>query len=296
MINQGTIIKALAGFYYVHIEGAGVYACRGRGLFRKEQIHPLVGDRVGIEITHEGDKEGNVTEILPRRNALIRPSAANVDQALVISSMADPKPSFLLLDAYLANMEALQIPSVVCFNKTDLVTEEESRKAAEIYENAGYPVFRICARSREGVDALKICLSGKTSVVVGPSGAGKSTLANALQSAVVMETGEISKKLARGKNTTRHCELIPLDGSGYLVDAPGFSAYELYGIESRDLKDCFQEFTSFAENCYYRSCMHDAEPDCGVKEAVGQGKIGRSRYENYLNLLSQLKEKEKRKY
>ena len=313
MNEQGIVVKAIAGFYYVYVAGSGIYECRGRGILREKQVKPMVGDRVRIAATGgtgSGNMpEGALEEVLPRKNQLVRPPVSNVDQALIVFAMADPKPTWLLLDTYLAALEREGIPSVICFNKCDLVgvkadkeAGESSPKAAEalhyaqVYRSCGYPVFFTNARSGEGVDALEAALRGKTSVCVGTSGVGKSSLANRMQSSVRMETGEVSRKLLRGKNTTRHCELMVLDGGGFLVDAPGFSSFELPEMPPEELAACFPEFREHDGRCYFRSCVHDAEPDCAVKEAVEAGTVDRGRYENYRILLLRLKEAEKQKY
>ena len=208
---QGKIIKGIAGFYYVKAVGSGIYECKAKGIFRKEKIKPLVGDNVEIEVLSEEEKLGNVVDILPRKNELIRPAVANVDQALVIFAAREPKPNFSLLDRFLVIMERQEIPVVICFNKQDLADSGEADRMLEIYTSCGYRVLMTSAARKEGLDELKEILRGRTTTVAGPSGVGKSSLTNLLQQGVVMETGEISKKLGRGRHTTRHTQIIELE-------------------------------------------------------------------------------------
>ena len=212
---QGKIIRGIAGFYYVHVVESGVYECKAKGIFRKDGLKPLVGDDVEIEILDEKDMEGNIMQILPRRNDLIRPAVANIDQALVVFAAAKPKPHFQLLDRFLVMMESKEIPAILCFNKSDIVDDAEIASLKEIYENCGYPLLFTSAKEETNIDELKELLRGKTTAIAGPSGVGKSSLINQLQSGVKMETGSISRKIERGKHTTRHSELIVLEeGSG----------------------------------------------------------------------------------
>ncbi|MCF0145425.1 MAG: ribosome small subunit-dependent GTPase A [Eubacterium sp.] len=293
---EGTIIKAIAGFYYVATVESGIYACRARGLFRKLGIRPLVGDRARIRVTDEQDKEASLNDILPRRNALIRPSVANVDQALLLFSLRSPDPESSLLDRFLVLMENRKIPVILCFNKTDLVQEKERCFWKERCEACGYTVFLLNAVKGEGVDALRSLLRGKTTVITGPSGAGKSTLINQLQDTVRMETGEISTKLNRGKNTTRHAELIPCGNHTFICDTPGFTSLDMPGIEAQNLDSCFPEFSSFRPECYFPDCAHMEETSCGVIRAVKEGKIAEDRYASYRRFYEELKEREKRRY
>jgi len=293
---QGKIIRGIAGFYYVYEAESGVYECRARGIFRKEQKKPLVGDDVRFEILEGQDRKGNVTEILPRRNELIRPSAANVDQALIIFALENPKVSYTLLDRFLICMEREEIPVLICFNKKDLGREKELKQLKETYGKAGYPIFLTSAAKEEGIAELKKHLIGKTTVAAGPSGVGKSSLTNLMQDSIHMETGEISRKLARGKNTTRRCELIPLDDRSFLMDTPGFSAFDLSEMEKEELKDCFPEFREYEGRCRFQGCAHMQEPGCAVKEAVSEGRLSSVRYEDYAEIYRELAEKEKRRY
>lgn len=288
---RGKIIKGIAGFYYVYAEDGQVYECKAKGIFRKDNQKPLVGDNVEISILDEKEKEGSVTAILPRRNSLIRPAVANVDQAFVIFAMENPKPNYMLLDRFLIMMEQQGIPAVVCFNKKDLGTEEELDFLYRTYTQCGYRVILSSALNGEGISEIHEILRGKTTVVAGPSGVGKSSLTNSLQEEIRMETGEISKKLKRGKHTTRHSQVIPVGEDTFLVDTPGFSSLYLTDMEEQELKNYFPEFREYEEECRFQGCRHIHEPGCAVREALEADKISRLRYEDYLALHQELKEK-----
>lgn len=293
---QGRIIKGVGGFYYVQVVGSGIYECRARGIFRKEKQKPLVGDQVTIEVLDETEKLGNVAAILPRKNELIRPASANIDQALVIFSMENPKPNLLLLDRFLVMMEQQHIDTVICFNKVEQAPMEELDLLRHIYSSCGYRVLLTSAVKQEGIQLVKQQLQGKTTVVAGPSGVGKSSLTNLLQDQIHMETGEISKKLKRGRHTTRHCQLIGLDESSFLMDTPGFSALRTDGMEKAELKHFFREFRRYEGKCRFQGCVHICEPDCAVTAAREAGLIYASRYRSYRELYEELKELEKRRY
>ena len=290
---QGKIIKGIAGFYYIHAENGQVYECKAKGAFRKQKIKPLVGDMVRIAVLDEAEHLGNVEKILPRKNELIRPAVANIDMALVIFAAAKPEPNFNLLDRFLCMMEFQNVPVTICFNKTDLVDEEKIEEYRKIYEPAGYRLMSTCTRTGEGVDAVKALLHGKTTTVAGPSGVGKSSLINALQSDVQMQTGVISDKIDRGKHTTRHSEIVPVMEDSYIMDTPGFSSMDVPGFEKEDLWTCFPEFREYEPYCKFQGCSHINEPNCGVKEALAEGKISSVRYENYKLLYEELKNMKK---
>ena len=290
---QGKIIKGIAGFYYVHVENAGIYECKAKGIFRKNGIKPLVGDDVELDCLDEGDKQGNITKLLPRRNALIRPAVANVDQALVIFAAARPKPSFNLLDRFLVMMDRQKLPCIICFNKQDIVEEEERMRLAEAYEGCGSRVIFVSAYTKDGIEPLKRMLKQKTTTVAGPSGVGKSSLINCMKEETVMETGSLSEKIERGKHTTRHAELLAIGDGTYIMDTPGFSSLELFDIEKEELAACYPEFAVYEGDCRFHGCSHISEPDCGVKAALEQGSISRVRYENYRLLYEELKNRKK---
>ena len=288
---QGKIIKGIAGFYYIYAEDGNVYECKAKGIFRKDNFKPLVGDNVEITVLNEEEKEGSVTSILPRRNSLIRPAVANVDQAFLIFAMENPKPNFLLLDRFLIMMKQQEIPAVICFNKKDVGEKEEMEKLYEIYTGCGYRVVLSSTYEGEGMDEIHEILKGKTTVVAGPSGVGKSSITNCMQGEVQMETGEISKKLKRGKHTTRHSQVIPVEKNTFLVDTPGFSSLYLTDMKEEELRDYFPEFVMYEPQCRFQGGMHIHEPGCAVKKALSEGKISQQRYDNYLALYEELKEK-----
>lgn len=288
---QGKIIKGIAGFYYIYAEDGNIYECKAKGIFRKDNFKPLVGDNVEITVLNEEEKEGSVTSILPRRNSLIRPAVANVDQAFLIFAMENPKPNFLLLDRFLIMMKQQEIPAVICFNKKDVGEKEEMEKLYEIYTGCGYRVVLSSTYEGEGMDEIHEILKGKTTVVAGPSGVGKSSITNCMQGEVQMETGEISKKLKRGKHTTRHSQVIPVEKNTFLVDTPGFSSLYLTDMKEEELRDYFPEFAMYEPQCRFQGCMHIHEPGCAVKKALSEGKISQQRYDNYLALYEELKEK-----
>ena len=292
----GRIIKGIAGFYYVYVEGCGVYECKAKGVFRNRKVKPLVGDRVEIQVIDEAEHKGNMEEILPRTSELIRPAVANVDQAMVIFAAAKPKPNLSLLDRFLISMEQKEVPSIICFNKIDEASEEELQRLKEIYGGCGSGLLFISARYEQGVEEIRDLLRGKTTTVAGPSGVGKSTLINLLVPDAEMETGQISQKIDRGKHTTRHSELFRVEEDSYIFDTPGFSSLELMGLEKEELRYYFPEFTPYEGSCRFQGCVHGQEPGCAVKEAVEQRKINRERYESYRLLFGELQEKEKRRY
>lgn len=290
---KGKIMKGIAGFYYVNVAGSGLYECKAKGIFRKEKIKPLVGDEVEMEVLDESEKTGNIERILPRRNELIRPAVANIDQALVIFAVTEPKPHFNLLDRFLVMMERKEIPVVLCFNKKDIAKPEEAGGLEEIYSACGYPLILTSALTMENIERIRELLLGKTTAVAGPSGVGKSSLINLLQPEACMETGSISRKIARGKHTTRHSELIYIEEGAYIMDTPGFSSLYVNDFEKEELKRYFREFIPFEGYCRFNGCSHVHEPGCAVKQAVEERKIHRTRYENYLEMYRELKEKKR---
>lgn len=290
---QGKIIKGIAGFYYVNVVESGVYECKAKGVFRKEKIKPLVGDNVRIEILDEENKTGNIVEIFPRKNELIRPAVANIDQALVVFAVTKPAPHFNLLDRFLVKMERKEIPVVLCFNKKDIATSPEIAELEAIYEKCGYPIVFTSALEQENIEEIRRLLLKKTTAIAGPSGVGKSSLINLLQNQVQMETGTISRKIERGKHTTRHSELIAVDADSYIMDTPGFSSLYVNDFEKEELKYYFREFASYEGQCRFQGCDHVHEPGCAVKEALEEGKIHPVRYKNYLEMYTELKEKKR---
>lgn len=290
---QGKIIKGIAGFYYVHTEKGTVYECKAKGVFRKDKQKPLVGDNVTLDILDEEKKLGHIAAILPRKNDLIRPAVANVDQALIIFAVTKPEPNFNLLDRFLILMEQKKLPCIICFNKQDLFSEEEKDELSEIYKKAGHKVLFSSALYEQGIEEIKELLEGKTTTVAGPSGVGKSSIINRLQPKIQMETGEISEKIERGKHTTRHSEIIPVNEHTYLVDTPGFSSLLLFDLEKEELARFYNEFAEYEPECKFIGCSHTHEPVCGVKSALETGAISKVRYRNYCLLYEELENKKK---
>lgn len=290
---QGKIIKGIAGFYYVHVPQAGIYECKAKGIFRNQKKKPLVGDNVIIEILDKEQKIGTIIDILERTNALIRPAVSNIDQAVVVFAAASPMPNFNLLDRFLVAMSKQKINTIICFNKCDLIDREKEIYLQKIYAECGSEVMFVSAVLKQGVEQLKLRLESKTTVLAGPSGVGKSTLINDIYPKANMETGEISKKIERGKHTTRHSELFLLGGSTYIVDTPGFSSLYLDNIEINELKEYFLEFIPYEKYCRFNGCIHIGEPDCRVKEALSEEKINKERYKNYKLLYNEIKEKKR---
>lgn len=286
----GKIIKGIAGFYYIHTTDSSVYECKAKGGFRNEKRKPLVGDNVEFAIIDKKKLKGNIIEIYPRKNELIRPSVSNVDQAMVIFATTQPEPNFNLLDRFLIMMEQQRVSTIVCFNKMDIASREILRELEQIYHKCGYEVLFISAREKIGIDSIRNLLRGKTTVFAGPSGVGKSSLLNELLSETAMEVGAVSDKIKRGKHTTRHSELFILETSTYIMDTPGFSSLYLKNIEKENLRDYFAEFKEYEEQCRFQGCVHMNEPNCGVKEALEQSKINQIRYENYKILYQELKD------
>lgn len=286
---QGKIIKGIAGFYYVHAEGRGIYECKAKGSFRNEKIKPLVGDNVTIEILDESAKQGNIITILPRLNALIRPTVSNADQAMIIFAVTEPDPNLGLLDRFLITMRMQNLDTVICFNKQDIGRDDDIASLGEIYKNCGYDVIFTSVKAGQGMEAVKARLAGKTTVLAGPSGVGKSTLMNYLMPEAGMETGAVSEKIKRGRHTTRHSEIFYIGNRTYVVDTPGFTSLYLTGIEKEDLKGYFQEFQPYEGQCRFNGCAHIHEPGCAVKQALSDGNIHPVRYKSYVHLYEELK-------
>jgi ribosome biogenesis GTPase len=295
---KGKIVKGIAGFYYIETPTGKVYECKAKGIFRKFNLKPLVGDDVKIDIIDEEKSLGNVIEIIPRKNQLLRPPVANVDQAVILFAIVKPNPSYNLLDRFLITMRQQNLPVIICFNKQDIATKEEQQELYDAYEKCGYTVLFISVKEEKGLDELKELLRGKTTTLAGPSGVGKSSLLNKLVPDADMQTGELSKKIDRGKNTTRHSELFFVkelsdckeDGTNtYIIDTPGFTSLDVRDVTTSDIMQYYPEFEEYEPDCRFGGCAHIHEPDCGVKRAVEEGKIARVRYDNYCMIYDELK-------
>ena len=287
--TEGRIIRCIGGVYYVEAANA-VYECRARGIFRKERMTPLAGDRVMIELLGEG--KGVLSQILDRRNQLVRPPVANLDCLVIVVSIADPAPVPLLVDQMVAIAEKNHIEPVIVINKSDL---GDTRQWEETYRLAGLPVFALSALDAEATAPLRQALAGKLSAFTGNSGVGKSSLLNAMYPTLSLETGEISQKLGRGRHTTRAVTLYTLPEGGYIADTPGFSSLDMeraQPILKNELADCFREFAPFWGQCRFTSCAHIKEKDCAIRQAVEDGKIARSRYDSYVAMYEQVKDTE----
>lgn len=281
-------MKGIGGFYYVRC-GETIYECRARGVFRKKKITPLVGDFVRVEPEEEPGK-GTLTEILPRRNFLVRPPVANLDQLLIVASLQDPQPNLLMIDKTIAAAEYHNIEPVIVLNKTDL---EDGNAIEAIYRQAGFTCIQASARTGEGIERIREQLQGRVSVFTGNSGVGKSSLLNCIDERLGLSTGEISQKLGRGRHTTRHVEIFELENGGFVADTPGFSTLDIERfqlIRKEELPDCFREFAPFLGQCRFTSCAHTVEKGCAILQAVEEGKIARSRWESYCAMYQEVKD------
>ncbi|KAB3535227.1 ribosome small subunit-dependent GTPase A [Alkaliphilus pronyensis] len=287
-MKEGRIIKGIGGFYYVD-DSINIYECKARGILRKNNETPMVGDKVHFSILNQEEKLGMVEEILQRKNELIRPPVVNVDQAVVVFAITQPEPNLSLLNRFLVLAEGQMLDIIICFNKIDLQQQKDYMWMVDIYEKAGYKVLLATKENSDGIEKLKRALCGKVSVFAGPSGVGKSTLLNQVQSNIHLQTGGLSTKNERGKHTTRHVELIPLNQRGWVVDTPGFSSLKIDFTEEAELQYCFPELRSLAGNCRFSSCLHENEPSCSVKKAVEDNLIAKERYESYLQLLEEIR-------
>lgn len=283
---EGVITKGIGGFYYIKVHDE-IYECKARGKFRNDNLSPVVGDKVVISLS---DNQGVIEKILPRKNYLIRPTVSNVTQAFVVVSIKNPDINIELLNKFLILCEYNGIEAVVIFNKIDLAPDIEKNAVIDMIKQCGYKFYLIKAKEKFGVEQLLPLLDYNTTVFCGPSGVGKSTLLNSLTGKVMMETGEISAKLKRGKHTTRHSELIQYK-NGFIVDTPGFSSLDNSDLETNKLKDLFPEFHKYEGNCKFNGCIHHKEPNCAVKLALEEGKINMLRYEFYVKMLEELKNK-----
>ena len=292
---QGLIIENISNLYQVKTE-EGIYETTARGKFKKEEITPVVGDIVDITITDKKEKKAVIEEIHKRRVYIKRPKLANITQIIFVVSSKDPKPDLLMLDKQLAFAEFVGVNSIIVLNKTDLDKKQEFENIKQIYRKIGYTVILTNAKQRKGIDELKKLLKNNINAFSGNSGVGKSTLINGIFNKDITQEGEISKKNKRGKNTTTAIKLYEIDDNTYIADTPGFSTFDISEIESKDLYHYFKEFEQFIENCEFVGCTHIKEENCGIKQAMKEGKIDTARYERFCKIYNELKEMEERKW
>jgi len=285
-MEQGLIVKGIGGFYYVEVADT-IYECKARGIFRKDGITPFVGDHVTISIAQ--NHACTIEKILPRRNFLVRPPVSNIDQLFIVTSVCDPAPNPLIIDKTIAAAEDKEIEPIVILSKSDL---QRCDWLQEIYRMAGIPVLPISSVTGEGAEEVKRMLAGKISAFTGNSGVGKSSLLNCIDEKFHLQTGETSKKLGRGKHTTRQVELLKLDCGGYVADTPGFSSIDIERydmVRKENLQFCFREFEPYRNQCKFQSCSHTCEKGCAVLQAVNDGKIHKSRHESYVSMYNDVK-------
>ncbi len=290
---QGRIIKGISGFYYVRTDDDTVYECKAKGAFRKDKMTPLAGDMVDIEVLSEKEGTGNIILVHERKSEMIRPAVANADRAIVIFAGKTPNPNYNLLDRFLLLCGVSDIPCIICFNKTDLLSEAERDEIRHIYRNSGAEILFTSAKTGEGIDELKEALKGKLSFVSGPSGVGKSSIINKLLGENRMETGELSRKIERGKNTTRHTEIVRIMEDSYIMDTPGFTSLIVPDIEKENLRFYYPEFDKAQSLCRFTGCMHVNEPGCEIKRLLSNGGISNVRYDNYLQILDEITRKKR---
>lgn len=284
---NGTIIKGIGGFYYVEAADE-IYECKARGVFRKEKLSPLVGDKVTISINENA--ENTIDEIMPRKNALTRPPVVNIDNLIIVVSTVEPKPSTLVIDKLIAVAEHKNIEPIIVITKSDIASAQE---IFDIYTLAGFKTIIVSNETKDGVYEVKAVLKDKISALTGNSGVGKTSLLNNLDETLALKTAQISKKLGRGRHTTRQAELYRVC-DGFVVDTPGFSSFEIDKsdiIMKDELAYCFRDFSDYIEKCkFYPSCTHTADKGCAVVEAVNEGKISKSRHNSYVQLYNEVKD------
>ena len=292
---QGLIIENISNLYKIKANNK-IYEANARGRLKKEEITPVVGDNVKIEILDEENKKAIIEEILPRTTYIKRPKMSNITQLILVVSSKNPKPDLLLLDKQLAFAEYLGIKSIIVLNKTDLDKKHDFEKIKTIYEKIGYKVIKTVAKGEEGIEDLKEELKGNINAFSGNSGVGKSTLINAIFKNNITQEGEISQRNKKGKNTTTSTAIYEIDENTYIADTPGFSTFDISEIEYKNLDKFFKEFKPLIENCEFVGCTHIKEEKCGIKQAIQNGKIDKGRYERFCKIYQELKEKEKYKY
>ncbi|NLK97488.1 MAG: ribosome small subunit-dependent GTPase A [Epulopiscium sp.] len=290
----GTIVKGIAGFYYVKAEDK-IFECKARGKFRNVNLIPYIGDLVRI-VPEENQLTGSIVEILPRKNLLIRPPVANIDQAIIVFAAKSPDPNLQLLDRFLVLVEEQNLDICICINKIDIDMEKDYEAIKDVYEKAGYKVIVTSTVSNTGIEEIKNELRNRTTVFAGPSGVGKSSLLNKVDPHLKLKTGDISQKVKRGKHTTRHVELLPFKEGGFVLDTPGFSSLSLENIAPNMLQNYFREFNTYRAYCKFSECSHIHEPQCMVKQKLDEGIIDKGRYERYKLIYNELESAKQRRW
>ena len=288
--NQGRIIKNYMGYYYVETDSREIFTCKIKGKMKQSRFSLCTGDYVVFEAS---GSEGMITDILPRKNFLLRPIVANIDLVVITAACASPDFSFLITDKLLALAESARIPAIICLNKMDIAPEGLVEKCCELYGKIGYKVFPVSAKEGIGIDELRAEVSEKVTVFAGPSGVGKSSTLNAIDPGLRLVVGHVSEKIGRGRHTTRFAHFIPFAG-GYLADTPGFGNLNMEEFEPEMLPKSFREFTKYARECRFTTCTHTHEPGCAVKEAVEAGEIDLSRYKSYTAIMQEILTKKER--
>lgn len=293
---QGIIVGNVSNQYLIEVENKTIYEAVARGKFKINEITPVVGDKVEMEMLDESKKTAVITKIFDRTNYIKRPKLANLTKLVFVISSKNPKPDLLMLDKQLVFAEYLGIDAIIVINKIDLEKEENIEVIKEIYENIGYKVITTNAKQRQGIDELKKELTNNISAFSGNSGVGKSTLLNAIFEKDVTQEGQISIKNKKGKNTTTAIRLYEIEENTYIADTPGFSVFDIYEIETIDLYKYFREFKEYEKDCEFVGCTHIKEKECGIRKALEEGKISNSRYQNYIKIYEDLKDREEHKW
>lgn len=292
---QGFIIENISNLYKIKLDNK-IYEANARGKLKKDELIPVVGDRVKIDILDKEENKAIIEEILPRTTYIKRPKMSNITQIILVVSSKNPKPDLLLLDKQLIFAEYLGIKPIIVLNKTDLDKKQEFEQIKLIYEKIGYEVIKTVAKTQEGIEDLHKILKGNINAFSGNSGVGKSTLINAIFQKDITQEGEISTRNKKGKNTTTSTKLYEIEENTYIADTPGFSTFDISEIDYRNLDKYFREFRKLLENCEFVGCTHIKEKNCGIKQALDQGKVDLGRYERFCKIYEELKEKDRYKY
>ncbi len=296
---EGIILKGIGGFYDVLDinDSSMIYTCKVRGVYRKSNMMtPLPGDKVIYKVLDEDDKEGHIEEILERRNSFVRPPVANIDQLAVVVAVNSPEPDLMLVDKLIVTCMSKDISPLLVINKTDLDDGTKVEELTNIYKHTGFPVIHLNKFEKDSYDDLHRALTGYTTAFAGQSGVGKSTILNIIMDNWLMDTGDISDKIKRGKHTTRHVQLFRLDEGGFILDTPGFSSFSIENIPHDELQELYPEFEDRIGLCKFKSCSHTSEPNCAVKELLKEGKLDEGRYNRYIELYRELKENYDNRY